>query len=103
MRVSSFYLNTLKEAPAEADVVSQQLMLRSGMTGPSSRPVSSGMKAFDILRAWARPDAIASGGAGDVGPLRSMRAPPLRLTRARRRRDTEPCSSARSPPCASPW
>jgi prolyl-tRNA synthetase len=31
MRVSKFYLSTLKEAPAEADVVSQQLMLRAGM------------------------------------------------------------------------
>jgi prolyl-tRNA synthetase len=31
MRVSKFYLVTLKEAPAEADVVSQKLMLRSGM------------------------------------------------------------------------
>jgi prolyl-tRNA synthetase len=31
MRVSRFYLSTLKEAPAEADVVSQQLMLRAGM------------------------------------------------------------------------
>jgi len=31
MRVSKFYLSTLKEAPAEADIVSQKLMLRSGM------------------------------------------------------------------------
>jgi prolyl-tRNA synthetase len=31
MRVSQFYLSTLKEAPAEADVVSQKLMLRAGM------------------------------------------------------------------------
>jgi prolyl-tRNA synthetase len=31
MRVSQFYLVTLKEAPAEAEVVSQQLMLRAGM------------------------------------------------------------------------
>ena len=31
MRVSRFYLSTLKEAPAEADIVSQRLMLRSGM------------------------------------------------------------------------
>jgi prolyl-tRNA synthetase len=31
MRVSKFYLSTLKEAPAEADVVSQKLMLRAGM------------------------------------------------------------------------
>ena len=31
MRVSRFYLSTLKEAPAEADVISQQLMLRAGL------------------------------------------------------------------------
>ena len=31
MRVTKFYLSTLKEAPAEADIVSQQLMLRAGM------------------------------------------------------------------------
>ena len=31
MRASQFFLNTLKENPADADVVSQQLMMRSGM------------------------------------------------------------------------
>jgi prolyl-tRNA synthetase len=31
MRVSQFYLSTLKEAPAEADVASQKLMLRAGL------------------------------------------------------------------------
>jgi len=31
MRVSRFYLSTQKEAPAEADVVSQKLMLRAGI------------------------------------------------------------------------
>jgi prolyl-tRNA synthetase len=31
MRISAFYVSTLKEAPAEADVVSQQLMLRAGL------------------------------------------------------------------------
>ena len=31
MRISKFYLSTLKEAPAEADVVSQKLMLRAGL------------------------------------------------------------------------
>ena len=31
MRASSFYLNTLKETPADAEIVSHQLMLRSGM------------------------------------------------------------------------
>ncbi|MCC7000525.1 MAG: proline--tRNA ligase [Gemmatimonadaceae bacterium] len=31
MRVSTFYLSTLKEAPAEADITSQKLMLRAGL------------------------------------------------------------------------
>jgi prolyl-tRNA synthetase len=31
MRASRFFVSTLKEAPADADVVSQQLMLRAGM------------------------------------------------------------------------
>src|SRR6478752_8913999 len=39
MRVSKFYLSTLKEAPAEADVTSQQLMLRAGLI----KKVSSGI------------------------------------------------------------
>jgi len=42
MRVTKFYLNTLKEAPAEADVVSQKLMLRSGMI----KKVSSGIYSW---------------------------------------------------------
>jgi prolyl-tRNA synthetase len=31
MRASSFFVSTLKDAPADADVISQQLMLRAGM------------------------------------------------------------------------
>ncbi len=42
MRVSRFYLNTLKEAPAEADVTSQKLMLRSGMI----KKLSSGIYSW---------------------------------------------------------
>ncbi|HET8832326.1 MAG TPA: proline--tRNA ligase, partial [Casimicrobiaceae bacterium] len=42
MRVSKFYLNTLKEAPAEADVMSQQLMLRAGLI----KKVSSGIYSW---------------------------------------------------------
>ncbi|MBE7523780.1 MAG: proline--tRNA ligase [Burkholderiales bacterium] len=42
MRVSKFYLNTLKEAPAEAEVTSQKLMLRSGMI----KKVSSGIYSW---------------------------------------------------------
>jgi prolyl-tRNA synthetase len=42
MRVSKFYLNTLKEAPAEAEVTSQQLMLRAGLI----KKVSSGIYSW---------------------------------------------------------
>ena len=31
MRASRFFISTLKEAPADADIVSQKLMLRAGM------------------------------------------------------------------------
>jgi len=31
MRATQFFLNTLKEAPADAEIVSHQLMLRAGM------------------------------------------------------------------------
>ena len=42
MRVSKFYLVTLKEAPAEADVMSQKLMLRAGLI----KKVSSGIYSW---------------------------------------------------------
>jgi len=42
MRVSKFYLCTLKEAPAEAEVISQKLMLRAGMI----KKVSSGIYSW---------------------------------------------------------
>ena len=31
MRARSFFISTLKEAPSDADIVSQQLMIRAGM------------------------------------------------------------------------
>ncbi|MGH8801376.1 MAG: proline--tRNA ligase [Casimicrobiaceae bacterium] len=42
MRASKFYLHTLKEAPAEAEVMSQKLMLRAGMV----RKLSSGIYSW---------------------------------------------------------
>src|SRR4029079_19517318 len=42
MRVSTFYLHTLKEAPGEAEVTSQQLMLRAGLI----KKVSSGIYSW---------------------------------------------------------
>jgi len=43
MRVSRFYLSTLKEAPAEADVASQKLMLRAGLIKKVSAGIYSWM------------------------------------------------------------
>ena len=45
MRVSHFFLSTLKEAPAEAEVMSQQLMVRSGMI----KRVTSGIYSWLTL------------------------------------------------------
>ena len=43
MRFSQSYIPTLKEAPADADAVSHQLLLRAGML----RPVARGI--YDVL------------------------------------------------------
>ena len=43
MRVSRFYLSTLKEAPAEAEVASQKLMLRAGLIKKVSAGIYSWM------------------------------------------------------------
>ncbi len=42
MRVSKFYIQTLKEAPAEAEITSQKLMLRAGLI----KKVSSGIYSW---------------------------------------------------------
>ena len=43
MRVSRFYLHTLKEAPAEAEVASQKLMLRAGLVKKAAAGIYSWM------------------------------------------------------------
>ncbi|MEP6656575.1 MAG: proline--tRNA ligase [Betaproteobacteria bacterium] len=43
MRVSRFYLSTLKEAPAEAEVMSQKLMLRAGLIKKASSGIYTWM------------------------------------------------------------
>src|SRR5579885_1954186 len=39
MRLTRYYVPTLKETPADAEVVSHQLMLRAGMIRPVSRGI----------------------------------------------------------------
>ena len=50
MRVSKFYVSTLKEAPAEADVASQKLMLRAGLI---RKLVSGAMTAEHLFKVKA--------------------------------------------------
>ncbi len=42
MRWSQYFLNTLREVPADADVVSQKLMMRAGMI----RKVAAGIYTY---------------------------------------------------------
>ena len=42
MRASQFFISTLKEAPADADIVSQKLMLRAGFI----RKVAAGVYSW---------------------------------------------------------
>jgi prolyl-tRNA synthetase len=67
MRVSRFLLTTLKEAPAEADIVSQQLMLRAGMI----KKLSSGIYSWLPLglRAMRKVEAIVRDEMNRAGAL----------------------------------
>jgi prolyl-tRNA synthetase len=67
VRVSKFYLHTLKEAPAEADVVSQQLMLRAGLV----RKVTAGVYSWLPLglRTLRRVEAIVREEMNRAGAL----------------------------------
>ncbi|MEP7061930.1 MAG: proline--tRNA ligase [Betaproteobacteria bacterium] len=65
MRVSKFLLTTLKEAPAEADVVSQQLMLRAGMIKKLSSGIYSwlplGLRALRKVESVVREEMDRAG------------------------------------------
>ncbi len=56
MRASQFFISTLKEAPADADIVSQKLMLRAGMIRKVAAGVYSWMPMG--LRALRKVEAI---------------------------------------------
>ncbi|MDR0564289.1 MAG: proline--tRNA ligase [Azoarcus sp.] len=67
MRASQFHLNTLKEAPADAEVVSQKLMLRAGMI----RKVAAGIYDYMplALRAIRKIEAIIRDELNRAGAL----------------------------------
>jgi len=65
MRVSRFLLTTLKEAPAEADIASQRLMLRAGMIKKTSSGIYSwlplGLIALRKVEAVVREEMNGAG------------------------------------------
>ena len=67
MRASQFHLNTLKEAPADAEVVSQKLMLRAGMI----RKIAAGIYDYLplALRSIRKVEAIVRGELERAGAL----------------------------------
>ena len=65
MRVSQFLLSTLREAPAEAEVVSHQLMLRAGLIKQLARGIYTwmplGLRVLRKVEAIVREEMNASG------------------------------------------
>jgi prolyl-tRNA synthetase len=65
MRVSQFFLSTLKETPAEAEVVSHRLMLRAGLIRQLARGIYTwmplGLRVLRKVEAIVREEMNASG------------------------------------------
>ncbi len=65
MRLSQYFLPTLKETPSEAKIVSHRLMLRAGMVRQASAGIYSwlplGLKVLQKIEAIVRVEQIASG------------------------------------------
>jgi len=65
VRLSKYFLPTLKETPSEAKIVSHRLMLRAGMVRQASAGIYSwlplGLKVLQKIEAIVRDEQIASG------------------------------------------
>ena len=72
MRVSRFLLTTLKEAPAEADILSQQLMLRAGMIKKLSSGIYSWLQLG--LRAMRKVEVIVRDEMNRAGALEDRKS-----------------------------
>ena len=72
MRVSNFPLSTLKEIPADAEIISHQLMLRAGMI----RKLTSGMYSWLPLglRTLRKVETIIRDEMNNAGALRIINA-----------------------------
>jgi len=67
MRWTSYFLNTLREVPADADVISQKLMMRAGMI----RKVAAGIYTYLPLglRSMQKLEAIVREEMGRAGAI----------------------------------
>lgn len=70
MRMSRFFLPTLKEDPSEAQIVSHRLMLRAGMIRQSSAGIYSwlplGLRVLRKVERIVREEQDAAGVSGAV-------------------------------------
>src|SRR5260363_399156 len=70
MHASRFLIHTLKEAPADAEIISHQLMIRSGMI----QRIAAGIYAFMPLgvRVMRKIEAIVRGEMNRAGALEAL-------------------------------
>src|SRR5260363_71335 len=90
MHASRFLIHTLKEAPADAEIISHQLMIRSGMI----QRIAAGIYAFMPLgvRVMRKIEAIVRGEMNRAGALEAL----MPMVQPARRCDIRQ-SPARSP------
>ena len=73
MRLSSFFLSTLREAPADADVVSQKLMLRAGMIKKLAAGIYTympmGLRSIRKIENIIREEMVAAGAVELLMPV----------------------------------
>ena len=83
MRLSQFHLRTTKETPADAELVSHQLMLRAGMIRQSSAGIYSwlplGLRVLKKVEQIVREEQDAIGGQ-EVTPAPGADAAPQMAT-----------------------
>ena len=73
MKARQFFISTLKEAPADADIVSQQLMIRAGMIKKLAASVYTympmGLRVIRKIENIVREEMVRSGAVELLMPI----------------------------------
>ena len=73
MKARQFFISTLKEAPADADIVSQQLMIRAGMIKKLAAGVYTympmGLRVIRKIENIVREEMVRSGAVELLMPI----------------------------------